>query len=133
MTESELALTEQKVNDGNMLIAKLKQELTIKVSEHQEEIRRDHEVRDLKVPSRMLGFSFSHQKYVPVLIFCCPNKNIHVLRIKTFCKLKKRLPLANKITCKDTYCHSVPHVDKKKNQKAKEVIIKCRILVLSPG
>lgn len=44
MTESELALTEQKVNDGNMLIAKLKQELTIKVSEHQEEIRRDHEV-----------------------------------------------------------------------------------------
>lgn len=115
MTESELALTEQKVNDGNMLIAKLKQELTIKVSEHQEEIRRDHEVI-LKVPSRMLGFSFSHQKYVPVLIFCCPNKNIHVLRIKTFCKLKKRLPLANKITCKDTYCHSVPHVDKKKSK-----------------
>lgn len=68
------------------------------------------------MPSRMLGFSFSHQKYVPVLIFCCPNKNIHVLRIKTFCKLKKRLPLANKITCKDTYCHSVPHVDKKKSK-----------------
>lgn len=44
MTESELALTEQKVNDGNMLVAKLKQELTIKVSEHQEEIRRDHTV-----------------------------------------------------------------------------------------
>lgn len=47
MTESELALTEQKVNDGNMLVAKLKQELTIKVSEHQEEIRRDHTVGQL--------------------------------------------------------------------------------------
>lgn len=103
MTESELALTEQKVNDGNMLIAKLKQELTIKVSEHQEEVRRDHEVRDLRAHSRILGF-FSHPKNVPVLIFCCPNKNTHVLRFKTFCELKKKDPLSplKKITCKDT-------------------------------
>ena len=44
MTESELAMTEQKVNDSNMLVARLKQELTEKVGHHQEDLRKEHEV-----------------------------------------------------------------------------------------
>uniref|UniRef100_K1RCY5 Leucine-rich repeat-containing protein 45 n=1 Tax=Magallana gigas TaxID=29159 RepID=K1RCY5_MAGGI len=64
MTESELALTEQKVNDGNMLIAKLKQELTIKVSEHQEEIRRDHEERAKLEAKLYKELSEAHDKNI---------------------------------------------------------------------
>ncbi|KAK3089984.1 hypothetical protein FSP39_008219 [Pinctada imbricata] len=45
MTESELALTEQKVNDSNMLVARLKQELTEKVSTQQEDLRKEHEAK----------------------------------------------------------------------------------------
>lgn len=44
LTESELALTEQKASDYNMLINKLKQELSGKMGDHQEELRRFQEV-----------------------------------------------------------------------------------------
>ncbi|KAJ8318587.1 hypothetical protein KUTeg_003678, partial [Tegillarca granosa] len=45
MTESELALTEQKANDFSLLITRLKQELSDKTSVHQDELRKEHEDR----------------------------------------------------------------------------------------
>lgn len=49
MTESELALTEQKVNDYNMLITRLKQELSEKMTNHAEDLRRYQEVKNFIV------------------------------------------------------------------------------------
>lgn len=45
MTESELALTEQKAHDFSLLITRLKQELSDKTTVHQDELRKEHEVK----------------------------------------------------------------------------------------
>ena len=44
MTESELALAEQKANDYSVIINRLKQELSDSSSVHQSDIRREREV-----------------------------------------------------------------------------------------
>lgn len=48
MTESELALAEQKCNDYSVIINRLKQELSDSSTVHQSDIRREREVSRLK-------------------------------------------------------------------------------------
>ncbi|XP_033749782.1 leucine-rich repeat-containing protein 45-like [Pecten maximus] len=64
MTESELALTEQKCNDYSMLITKLKQELSNKVGGHQEDLRRYQEDRAVTEAKLYKEVSVAHDKNI---------------------------------------------------------------------
>lgn len=55
MTESELALAEQKTNDYNVLLNKLKQEYSHQVSSHQVEMKKEKEVCFFSQPELCLS------------------------------------------------------------------------------
>jgi len=58
MTESELALAEQKLNDYSVIITRLKQELSDSSSVHQGDIRREREVTLILLLCENMSFTW---------------------------------------------------------------------------